>query len=64
MKTQAEANDTQVSKASDEGPRNDPEATYTKESAVEDFMAKGYVDPTLQLDKAENARLVKKIHWQ
>jgi hypothetical protein len=27
-------------------------------------MAKGYVDPTLQLDPAENARLVKKIHWQ
>jgi hypothetical protein len=64
MKAQVETSDIHMSNVSGEGPHHDIEATNPKEAAVEDSMAKGYVDPTLQLDEAENARLVKKIHWQ
>jgi hypothetical protein len=42
---------------------NDSEAAQ-HDGKIEDSMATGYVDPTLELDEAENARLVKKIHWQ
>lgn len=42
---------------------NDSEAAQY-DRKVEDSMASGYVDPTLELDEAENARLVRKIHWQ
>lgn len=43
---------------------NDPENTKTMDDHIEDSMVSGYVDPTLQLDATENARLVRKIHWQ
>lgn len=64
MKAQAELKDTQVSNVSDDGQIHDVEASALKNMKVEDSMAQGYVDPTLQLDETENARLVKKIHWQ
>ncbi|KEF52353.1 uncharacterized protein A1O9_11593 [Exophiala aquamarina CBS 119918] len=35
----------------------------TLDDLIEDSMVAGYVDPMLQLDSEENARLVRKIHW-
>lgn len=64
MRSQIEEKNTEVSNASGEIPQHDVESTIPKEAMIEDSMAKGYVDPTIQLDKAENARLVRKIHWQ
>ena len=64
MKTEVEAKDSNMSNASAEVKDHDLEVTNAKGGVVEDFMAKGYVDPTVQLDEKENARLVKKIHWQ
>ena len=44
--------------------KNDPEKIRSLKSHIEDSMVSGYVDPTISLDPAENARLVRKIHWQ
>lgn len=44
--------------------QNDVEKTTAMDAHVEDSMVSGYVDPTLQLDSTENARLLKKIHWR
>ncbi len=44
--------------------QDDPEKTTTLGPHIEDSMASGYVDQSLQLDPAENARLLKRLHWQ
>lgn len=55
----------QVSEKSQPCSSKDSEAAATQhDSKVEDSMATGSVDPTLELDEAENARLRRKIHWQ
>jgi hypothetical protein len=35
-----------------------------RDGVVEDSAAAGYTDKTVHLDEAENARLLRKIHWQ
>lgn len=59
--------DQKVMHASDEPhglAQNGPEKTKQLNDELEDSMAAGYVDPTLQIDSAENSRLLRKIHWQ
>ncbi len=35
-----------------------------RDGVVEDSVAAGYTDKTVHLDEAENARLLRKIHWR
>lgn len=44
--------------------QDDPEKAMSGKPHIEDAVASGYVDQTVQLDSEENARLLKKIHWQ